>query len=115
MANLTDLLLAALCLLAIYFLMLGCYQLIVVKTARRPQHQPKTHIVSWLRKTQHIKATGTYVHALPVQKPLFLHLCPVCGKKHFVNAVRHRFAYGKQLACSMNCDIEKRRQAGSLW
>jgi predicted RNA-binding Zn-ribbon protein involved in translation (DUF1610 family) len=117
MSNLTEPLLAALSLLAIYFLMLGCYELIVVTLAHRLHQPSKTQIVSGLRKIKRIKAATTAVHTLPVQKRLYLHLCPACGKKHFVNAVRHRFAYGTQLACSPDCDIQKRRQSvsGSLW
>jgi len=54
-------------------------------------------------------------HAYPTQSRLYAHICPICGKKHVVNAVRHRFAYGKQLACCLECDIARRRAMGSLF
>jgi hypothetical protein len=54
-------------------------------------------------------------HANPTQSRLYAHICPICGRKHVVNALRHRFAYGKQLACSFECDIARRRAMGSLF
>lgn len=39
-----------------------------------------------------------------------LHECPVCGKGHRVNEVRHALAYGRQLTCSCDCERRKRRE-----
>jgi hypothetical protein len=39
-----------------------------------------------------------------------LHRCPVCGITHEVSPVRAQFAYGRQLACSLDCESERRRR-----
>lgn len=50
---------------------------------------------------------------LPIQdRPpddMHVHRCPVCDKKHLVNQVRHSFAYGKQLTCCCECEVQKRK------
>lgn len=38
----------------------------------------------------------------------YLHECPVCGKGHRVNAVRHALAYGRQLTCCCECESRRR-------
>lgn len=40
--------------------------------------------------------------------PLQLHQCPVCGETHEVTAVRAQLAYGRQLCCSPDCEVERR-------
>ena len=37
------------------------------------------------------------------------HRCPVCDKMHLVNPVRHNFAYGRQLTCCCECEVQKRK------
>lgn len=37
------------------------------------------------------------------------HRCPVCDKMHLVNPVRHSFAYGRQLTCCCECEVQKRK------
>lgn len=37
------------------------------------------------------------------------HHCPVCDKKHLVNPVRHSLAYGRQLTCCCECEVQKRK------
>ena len=39
------------------------------------------------------------------------HQCPVCSRLHYVSTVRAQFAYGRQLACSPDCEAERRRQS----
>jgi hypothetical protein len=39
-----------------------------------------------------------------------IHVCPVCGKSHAVNAARHSVAWGRQLTCSCECESEHRRR-----
>lgn len=38
-----------------------------------------------------------------------LHRCPVCRQLHEVNEARHSVAYGRQLTCSCECEIRKRK------
>jgi len=44
-------------------------------------------------------------------KVMPLHRCPVCNTVHEVSAARARFAYGRQLACSPDCEAERRRRS----
>lgn len=37
------------------------------------------------------------------------HRCPVCDKSHLVNQVRHSLAYGRQLTCCCECEVQKRK------
>ncbi|MFA7242600.1 MAG: hypothetical protein WC091_21030 [Sulfuricellaceae bacterium] len=39
---------------------------------------------------------------------LFLHCCPVCEKRHWVNQARHSVAWGGQFTCSRECEVRKR-------
>lgn len=39
----------------------------------------------------------------------YVHICPICGTRHFVNEVRHRLAYGKHYCCSIDCEIKIRK------
>lgn len=39
----------------------------------------------------------------------YIHICPICEKKHFVNEVRHQLAYGKHYCCSIDCEIKIRK------
>jgi len=39
----------------------------------------------------------------------YIHLCPVCGKKHFVNETKRQLAYGKHYTCSVECEIKRRK------
>ena len=45
------------------------------------------------------------------EKATLLHWCPVCGTVHEVSAARAQFAYGRQLACSPDCEAERRRRS----
>ena len=45
-----------------------------------------------------------------LEKATLLHRCPVCGTLHEVSAARAQFAYGRQLACSPDCEAERRRR-----
>jgi hypothetical protein len=38
------------------------------------------------------------------------HVCPICGVSHAVSPVRAQLAYGRQLACSGDCESERRRR-----
>jgi hypothetical protein len=49
------------------------------------------------------------------EKVPLCHRCPVCGTDHEVSAVRAQFAYGRQLACSPDCEAERRRQCRASW
>lgn len=40
-----------------------------------------------------------------------VHRCPVCGVLHTVRPARAEVAYGRQLACSPECEAERRRRA----
>ncbi len=44
------------------------------------------------------------------EKPTLRHRCPACGTLHEVSAARAQFAYGRQLACSPDCEAERRRR-----
>lgn len=37
------------------------------------------------------------------------HRCPVCDQMHLVNPVRHSLAYGRQLTCCCECEVQKRK------
>lgn len=39
----------------------------------------------------------------------YIHTCPICEKKHFVNEARHRVAYGKHYTCSLECEKIRRK------
>lgn len=39
-----------------------------------------------------------------------IHICPVCGTRHLINAVEHPFAYGRQLTCGPQCKHRLRQQ-----
>ncbi len=41
---------------------------------------------------------------------MIIHVCPVCGKSHAVNAARHSVACGRQFTCSCECESERRRR-----
>lgn len=41
---------------------------------------------------------------------LFLHRCPVCEKRHWVNQARHSVAWGGQFTCSRECEVRKRKR-----
>jgi hypothetical protein len=38
----------------------------------------------------------------------YMHECPVCGKGHRGNQARHAKAYGRKLACSIECESQRR-------
>lgn len=38
------------------------------------------------------------------------HVCPVCGKAHAVTSARQSVAWGRQLCCSCDCELERRRR-----
>ncbi len=46
-----------------------------------------------------------------LEKAALLHRCPVCGTVHEVSAARAQFAYGRQLACSPDCEAERRHRS----
>ena len=48
-------------------------------------------------------------------KATLLHRCPVCGTVHEVSAVRAQFAYGRQLACSPDCEAQRRRRSRAAY
>jgi len=62
-------------------------------------------------RSQHPDRIESY---LSEQNPL-CHQCPVCGTVHEVLAARAQFAYGRQLACSPDCEAERRRQCRAFW
>ena len=37
-------------------------------------------------------------------------VCPICGKIHSVNPVRHSLAYGRPITCSSMCEIQRRKK-----
>ena len=39
-----------------------------------------------------------------------IHICPVCGTRHPINAVEHPFAYGRQLTCGPHCKHRLRQR-----
>lgn len=39
----------------------------------------------------------------------YIHICPACEKKHFVNEAMHRVAYGMMNTCSLECEIKRRK------
>jgi hypothetical protein len=41
---------------------------------------------------------------------MITHVCPICHQNHQVRAVRAVFAYGRQLACSPDCESERRKR-----
>ncbi len=43
------------------------------------------------------------------------HQCPVCSRLHYVSTVRAQFAYGRQLACSPDCEAERRRHSRAAY
>lgn len=45
----------------------------------------------------------------------YMYRCPTCMKEHAVNEVRHRLAYGRQLTCSCNCEIQRRKMIKKKW
>jgi len=55
------------------------------------------------------KEPGSF-EAYSPEKAALLHRCPVCGTAHEVSAARAQFAYGRQLACSPDCEAERRRR-----
>ena len=51
------------------------------------------------------KETGSFERSLTALQ----HRCPACGTVHEVSAARAQFAYGRQLACSPDCEAVRRR------
>jgi len=47
----------------------------------------------------------------PLPPSKLVHRCPVCGVLHAVRPARAEVAYGRQLACSPECEAERRRRA----
>jgi hypothetical protein len=101
-----------LALLAIFLPILGCYALIEMQMSLKEIRQPKMIASSSIRT---LVQNRIAIAANPGRARQYAHICPTCGRKHFVNAARHRFAYGKQFACGCACDIARRRAMGSLW
>jgi hypothetical protein len=56
------------------------------------------------------KEPGSF-EAYASAKATLLHRCSVCSTVHEVSAVRVQFAYGRQLACSPDCEAERRRRS----
>ena len=46
---------------------------------------------------------------------LIAHRCPVCGTEHEVSRARAEMACGRSLACSPDCEAERRRRTASPW
>jgi len=44
------------------------------------------------------------------EQKMIVHVCPVCGKPHAVNAARHSVAWGRQFTCHTACESERRRR-----
>jgi hypothetical protein len=62
-------------------------------------------------KTMRSRREPSSFEAYASAKATLLHRCPVCGTVHEVSTVRAQFAYGRQLACSPDCEAERRRRS----
>jgi hypothetical protein len=51
----------------------------------------------------------------PAEKVPLRHRCPVCRTLHEVSPARSQFAYGRQLACSPDCEAERRRRNRAMY
>jgi len=60
-------------------------------------------------KTMRLHKEPRSFESYPSGKESQLHGCPVCDKAHEVSAVRAQFAYGRQFACSLDREAERRR------
>jgi hypothetical protein len=38
-------------------------------------------------------------------------VCPACGRLHAVSAERARLAYGRAVACSAECEVQRRQRS----
>jgi hypothetical protein len=43
-----------------------------------------------------------------------IHVCPICGKAHEVVPARQLVAWGRQLCCSCDCELERRRRVRNV-
>lgn len=39
-----------------------------------------------------------------------LHCCPICGKAHYVNSIRHDMAHGRPITCGFACEMQRRKK-----
>jgi hypothetical protein len=104
-----------LALLAIFLPILACYALIEMQIANKEIRIPKAIATFNIRTAVQKQIAIATDHANPTRSRQYAHICPTCGRKHFVKEARHRVAYGKQFACSSVCEIARRRASGSLW
>jgi len=96
--------------LSVVFLpILGCYALIEVQMSRRATRRPLTAESAATGKADHGRMTNTVDHPETGQARQYIHLCPICGRRHFVNEARQRVAYGKQYSCGSKCEATRRR------
>jgi hypothetical protein len=98
-----------LALLAVFLPILGFYALIEVQMSRKATRQPKAMASSGVSKAGHERQADTVDCPESGRTRQYVHLCPVCGKWHFVNEATHRVAYGKQYSCSLECEIKRRK------
>jgi hypothetical protein len=61
-------------------------------------------------KTMRSRKEPSSFESYSPEKASLLHRCPVCSTLHEVSAARAQFAYGRQLACSPDCEAERRRR-----
>jgi predicted RNA-binding Zn-ribbon protein involved in translation (DUF1610 family) len=104
-----------LALLAIFLPILGCYALIEMQMSNKEIRLSKAIVSSNIRTTVQRQIAFATDRANPARSRTYAHICPACGRKHFVNESMQRVAYGRQYACSPDCDIKRRRASGSLW
>lgn len=102
-------------LLVVFLPILGFFALIEVQMSRKATRQPETMASSGVSKADHGRMAETVDGPESGRTRQYAHLCPICGKKHFVKEARHRVAYGKQYSCSLECEIKRRKAMGSLW
>lgn len=62
-------------------------------------------------KTMRSRKEPSSFESYTPEKTTLLHRCPVCATLHEVSAARAQFAYGMQLACSPDCEAERRRRS----
>jgi hypothetical protein len=62
-------------------------------------------------KTMSLRKESDPPECNPSARNALRHQCPVCNTLHYVSTVRAQFAYGRQLACSPDCEAERRRRS----
>lgn len=93
----------------IFVPLLGCFALVEVQMSRKAIRQAKKMESSGLVKADHGPSTESVNYPESVRTRKYVHLCSICGKRHFINEARHRVAYGKQYSCSSKCESIRRK------